>query len=317
MSLEYMSLLYKAAFYNKVSGAYLITARGEEEAADAAYLFLQRLYCRYKIGCGVCPECKKVLNNNHVDILNISSEANLKKEDVLPIADFISNTAYEGKYKCVLIRKADTLNEVCQNFLLKSIEEPPENVVFILTSSAPDKLLLTVRSRTVRVDIPPTQRKLIAQYLNGAELADIAAAYSMGSPHKAKALLADEAFFSARQDAIKAAELLMTYKRPSVFKIGELAAKHEPVLFLETLFCVFRDALVLLINKDAEYLYNPDKTALLKSIGSVVTPAGLYKISEKISNTIDAKRTSPGINSTLALRSLVFGITEVRNKCLK
>lgn len=137
MSREYMSLLYKAAFYNKVSGAYLITARGRRGSGRRAYLFLQRLYCRYKIGCGVCPECKKVLNNNHVDILNISSEANLKKEDVLPIADFISNTAYEGKYKCVLIRKADTLNEVCQNFLLKSIEEPPENVVLYSRQALP------------------------------------------------------------------------------------------------------------------------------------------------------------------------------------
>lgn len=143
--------LYRSVYLNRVAQSYIFAAGADAEAERAAEDFMLRLYCEHKIGCGVCPECRKVKQKNHVDILEISSDGTIKREQVEPIVDFISKKAYEKGYKCVLIKRAHDMGEVSQNFLLKSIEEPPGGVVFILTTSAPDKLLTTIRSRSVLI----------------------------------------------------------------------------------------------------------------------------------------------------------------------
>ena len=252
--------LYRSVFLNRVSQSYIFTAGADAEAERAATDFMLRLYCENKIGCGICPECRKVLDGNHVDILEISSSGAIKREQVEPIVDFISKKAYEGSYKCVLIKRAHDMNEVCQNFLLKSIEEPPDRVVFILTTSAPDKLLSTIRSRSLTVRIPPMPRRDILKSIEVEPLSEAAAAQCGGSISEARALVSDGEFSSSRDAAFELSNMLIKYKRPSIYKMAELILSHEMTAILTALYRVFRDALYLSLTGDSAYLYKPYKT---------------------------------------------------------
>ena len=66
--------LYRSVYLNRVAQSYIFAAGADAEAERAAEDFMLRLYCEHKIGCGVCPECRKVKQKNHVDILEISSD---------------------------------------------------------------------------------------------------------------------------------------------------------------------------------------------------------------------------------------------------
>ena len=309
--------LYRSVYLNRVAQSYIFAAGADAEAERAAEDFMLRLYCEHKIGCGVCPECRKVKQKNHVDILEISSDGTIKREQVEPIVDFISKKAYEKGYKCVLIKRAHDMGEVSQNFLLKPIEEPPEGVVFILTTSAPDKLLTTIRSRSVLIRIPPMPRREILFALNQSELASAAAAQSGGSLSEAKALLKDEAFFNARQSAFELSQMLIKYKKPSIYKMSELALAHDMLAILTALYRIFRDALYLSLTGDSDFLFNPDQVEDISAIREIINDSGLMQICDIIIQTMDRKRLSPGVNSAAAIRSMLFNITEVRNRCLK
>ncbi len=309
--------LYRSAYQHKTANAYIFAAGADPEAERAAVDFMLRLYCRHGIGCRACDECRKVINDNHVDIMNIGGDGTIKKEAVEPIIDFISKRAFEGGYKCVVIRNAHNMGESPQNFLLKSIEEPPENVVFILTTSAPDKLLSTIRSRSLIIRIPPTPRRSIMAKLPDTELAAAAAAQSGGSLSQAQEYLDSSDFSAARDAAYTVTDMLSRFRRPSLFKMSELALSVDTSVFLTAFFYAVRDALYLSLTGDTEYLYDPANSVAAEALSKVVTDTGLMKICQIITKTSDAKRLSPGINSQSAVRAMLFDIMEVRNKCLK
>jgi DNA polymerase-3 subunit delta' len=103
--------------------------------------------------CGTCRSCDRIARDLHVDVLTLAADdAGGIKID--PVREVLARTGYrpfEGQRRVVAIRDAEALNEGAQNALLKSLEEPPPATMFVLTSAAPDALLRTVRSRTMRL----------------------------------------------------------------------------------------------------------------------------------------------------------------------
>lgn len=103
--------------------------------------------------CGVCRSCDRIARDIHVDVIALApDEAGAIKID--PVREALSRCGYrpfEGQRRVVAVRDADALTESAQNALLKSLEEPPPGTMFVLTSGAPDALLRTVRSRTMRL----------------------------------------------------------------------------------------------------------------------------------------------------------------------
>ena len=87
----------------------------------------------------------------------------------------LANVSSQGGYRVIIIWLAEQMNEECANKLLKILEEPPAQTVFILTANEPDKLLTTILSRTQRIDFPPLSADDIAQaleQLNGLQAED-------------------------------------------------------------------------------------------------------------------------------------------------
>lgn len=133
--------------------AYLFYSIDKELNNNIALTFAQNLLCKNKTICNECAACKQFINNSHPDLF-IIDQASVKVEDVNKIIDKLSTKPIAGDVKLFVILNAENINEISQNKLLKSLEEPNPSNVFILTSSKTDKLLATVLSRLHKISIP-------------------------------------------------------------------------------------------------------------------------------------------------------------------
>ena len=162
-------ILTEAPREGKLAQAYLISAGSETEAERAAEAFLRRIFCEDKSGCGSCGGCIKFDAGNHVDLYLLEDENGIKKDQLIDLDEFLSKKSYEGGYRCVYIKGAHRMNPVVQNKLLKSIEEPPENVIFVLATNEPEQLLSTTCSRCVPIRIRAKSRAEIKEMLTGKD----------------------------------------------------------------------------------------------------------------------------------------------------
>ena len=126
-----------------------------------------------KSPCGTCEHCRKAKKGVHPDIIEITPPAD-KKEVSADTARFISADAYvapnEAERKVYVIKTAAALTPVCQNILLKTLEEPPGRSCFIIVGDNPSQLLQTVLSRCVEVRITGEENAVssnIHEYVDG------------------------------------------------------------------------------------------------------------------------------------------------------
>ncbi|MBN8762894.1 MAG: DNA polymerase III subunit delta' [Thiobacillus sp. 63-78] len=153
-----------------------------------ARLWAQTLLCEAPqadgMACGQCPACHWFETDAHPDFYLLTLQEKTGKEGEIRMAtaievdqarevvDFVQLSTYRAGFRVVLVDPADSLNLAAANALLKVLEEPPLNTVFVLVSDQPRRLLPTLRSRCTRIDIglPPVDQA--AQWLAGQGVAD-------------------------------------------------------------------------------------------------------------------------------------------------
>ena len=150
------SLLARAVARESVPPTLLLAGPAGVGKWRVACAIAEALNCQAPVAgdaCGTCRSCDRIARGMHVDVpvLEPDETGKIKLEVVRDVLQACQFRPFEGQRRVVLIRDADALIDQAQNALLKSLEEPPPGTVFVLSSGAPDALLRTVRSRTMRL----------------------------------------------------------------------------------------------------------------------------------------------------------------------
>jgi DNA polymerase-3 subunit gamma/tau len=168
--------------------------------------------------CGSCQMCRAVSEGSSVDVLEIDGASNNSVNDVRQLRETVKYAPAQGRYKVYIIDEAHMLSDAAFNALLKTLEEPPSHVVFVLATTEPRKIPATVLSRCQHMPfkrIPARQVKArLAQVAQaeGLEVSEAAqeliARASEGSMRDALTLLDQMASVSSRIDETLVRELL-------------------------------------------------------------------------------------------------------------
>ena len=152
-SIKNTSVYKSSVLGNENSQAYLFYSFDKELNNNIALAFAKSLICKEKCACESCVACQQFNSSSHPDVY-IINQASIKVEDVNKLMDKLNTKPISADVKVFVILNAENINEISQNKLLKSLEEPNSQNVFILTSSKTDKLLPTVMSRLTKIYVP-------------------------------------------------------------------------------------------------------------------------------------------------------------------
>jgi len=136
--------------------AYLFTGTRGVGKTTIARIFSKSLNCEQGITaepCGVCSTCLDIEEGRYIDLLEIDAASRTKVEDTREILDNVQYAPSRGRYKVYLIDEVHMLSKHSFNALLKTLEEPPEHVKFLLATTDPQKLPVTILSRCLQFNL--------------------------------------------------------------------------------------------------------------------------------------------------------------------
>src|SRR5277367_403653 len=115
--------------------------------------------------CGVCAACREIDEGRFVDLIEVDAASNTKVDDTRELLDNVPYAPSRGRYKVYLIDEVHMLSNHSFNALLKTLEEPPPHVKFILATTDPQKLPVTVLSRCLQFSLKRLSQNLIRDVL--------------------------------------------------------------------------------------------------------------------------------------------------------
>ena len=160
--------LSNAIELNKIAHAYLFTGPRGTGKTSTARILAKSLNCvngPTVTPCEECESCKAITNTVPIDVIEMDAASNRSVDDAREILEKVNYAPVHGKYKIYIIDEVHMLTDAAFNALLKTLEEPPQNVIFILATTEAHKVLPTIISRCQRYDFKRITTNDIIEHL--------------------------------------------------------------------------------------------------------------------------------------------------------
>lgn len=306
---------------DRVHHAHLFIGPDGVGKAHAARAWTARALCadpQDADACGRCPSCVKLVTGSHPDLMWVVPDgASIKIAQAREVAAATRYRPNEGRWRVIVIEQCEKMGDAAANALLKTLEEPGGQTLFILITSFPNLLLSTIRSRCAvvpfgRLSIPLTEEVLREQGVTAEDAATLAR-LSRGAPGRALALR-DAAEWTDRGQWIADFVRIANGDTMAAMRFSAEASAHRDRAALDenlqAWIRILRDVVVLSSTKQLELVHNQDEqrgiTSLARALGS-----------QRAFDWIDAlerarKRARGNVNLRLIMDSLVLEFDEGR-----
>lgn len=153
---------------DRISHAYLFCGTRGTGKTSAAKIFAKAVNCvNSKDGepCGECESCRRIESGGDMNVIEIDAASNNSVDNIREIRDEVKYPPANARFKVYIIDEVHMLSTGAFNALLKTLEEPPEHIIFILATTDPQKIPVTIHSRCQRFDFKRISAKLIGETL--------------------------------------------------------------------------------------------------------------------------------------------------------
>ena len=163
------TVLSRATKDNNIAPAYLLSGTRGVGKTTIARILAKALNCANAPTtdpCNQCANCQTITQGNHIDVIEIDGASNNKVDDIRALRDTVGYSPMNGRYKIFIIDEAHMLTSQAFNALLKTLEEPPQHVVFIFATTEVHKFPITIVSRCQHFVFKPLSENKLVEHLS-------------------------------------------------------------------------------------------------------------------------------------------------------
>ena len=306
--------------------AYLLVGPPQVGKGTLALNIAQAVNCLFPTDapCGECSQCLRIASGLHADVRNISvrrdedgpSRKEIGIDDVRELHRQASLKPYEGSQRVFIFDGAEDLSEEASNALLKTLEEPPPQVLIALVATTEEALLPTIRSRCQRLEMKPLPLEQVAMELAGShgmasEKADLLSRLSMGRLGWALSAMSDPSILEKRAEGLEHISRMAGASLQERFdyasNLASLHSRNREAAgeVLQLWLRWWRD--LLLIKEGAEhFVTNVDLISTLRPAAARLGTPEVVEFIRAILSTLEALEHNA--NSRLALEVLMLGL---------
>lgn len=233
--------LQNAVSTGRISHAYIFSGPRGTGKTSTARVLARALNCEKgptPEPCGECRSCVAIRDGNAMDVIEIDAASNRGIEEIRDLREKVMYAPTQGRYKVYIIDEAHMLTQAASNAFLKTLEEPPAHVIFVLATTEPENIIETIRSRCQRFDFNRLSVPDLADHISRVAAAQsisidpdatkLIARRADGSARDALGLLEQASAWSAHVTSQSVLELLGTSDFDTLRDYADAARRGEP-----------------------------------------------------------------------------------------